>query len=198
MSIETNISNDGRKTGKNLYNRSRNSESLPEMNSVSKKTSRAKRWLILLFFSGLTLSCASNIGYQVNETLDRPVGLQVYARPGGLFVISYYVQNDEDTFDGYNLYISRESTGDTNKIPPYTINGSIPTFLHTSANYDPNTAVNVSISEFMDVRVDLNGNKTTNYVPFETGTRYYFKIKAHSRFNFLSQPSNEASAVTLP
>lgn len=155
----------------------------------------------LLFTAAISLAlfkCQSNITYQPGEILQRPVGIQVYALSNGKFRLSYYVQNSESIFDGYNLYISRESTGDNDTISPYLLNGSIPTLPHSPQDVDYITPISVDIEIFMDVRTDLNGNLVTSFVPFETGTRYFFKLRAHSRFNTVSFPSNEASAVTLP
>ena len=145
-----------------------------------------------------TPQCLTNITYKKNETLERPVGLQVYALSGGKFQINYYVQNSEDTFDGYNLYISRESTGDYDELEPYLLTGSTPTFLHDPGEVDLITPQTQQVTQFMDIYKDITNNVTISFVPFETGTRYYFKVRAHSRFNVVSLPSNEVSAVALP
>ena len=155
--------------------------------------------LYIALLTGISsLQCQTEITYKMNEELQRPVGLQVYALNGGVFRVQYYVQNEEDTFDGYNLYISRISSGDQNTLEPYQLTGSTPTLLHSAADVDYLNPVTVDIYRYMDVIRDINGKSITSFTPFETGTRYYFKIRAHSRFNDISLPSNEVSAITKP
>lgn len=134
------------------------------------------------------LNCGMNIPYDEELSLKRPTGLQVTAVAGQKMRIEYSVQNQEKTFDGYNLLISRISIsdGEAYSMEPLTINGSTPTFLHTNAEFDINQTQSVTISRF------------TNVMPFEIGTTYFFRLQAHSRKGVRSEASNEVSATTLP
>ena len=138
---------------------------------------------LFLFFS-----CGTNIPFQQEPQLARPTGLEVTAIAGQKMQVQYAVQNQEATFDGYNLYISRTSLGDgeSSTVDPLTINGSYPTFLHNNTQYNPNVKVVVTLTRF------------TNTLPFEVGTTYFFRLVAHSRKGVMSQPSNEVQATGLP
>ncbi|MES0488793.1 MAG: hypothetical protein ABUK01_02305 [Leptospirales bacterium] len=155
-------------------------------------------WLpLLLVTSG---GCVLNLSYNEQEFLERPVDLAVTALSGQKFKVEYNVQNKEDTFDGYNLYISRHSSGDGGgnlNLKAYNYDGSVPTFVHSSADYDLTNTVSVTLYDYMGVTQAIDGSTVVYYVPFETGVTYYFKIKAHSQFDTLSEFSNEVSATTL-
>lgn len=134
------------------------------------------------------LRCGTSIPYDLEISLKRPTGLQVNAVAGQKMEIRYTIQNQEQTFDGYNLLISRISIGDSEaySMEPLTINGSIPTFLHSNTEYDVNTVRSVTIPRF------------TNVLPFEVGTTYFFRLQAHSRKGVRSEASNEVTATAIP
>jgi hypothetical protein len=136
---------------------------------------------------GLGLGCGTSIPFDQELILKRPTGLQVTAQAGQKMLVQYTVQNQEQTFDGYNLVIARVSIGDSEaySMEPLTINGSVPTFLHSSSEYNVNTVRSVVLERF------------TNTFPFEVGTTYFFRLQAHSRKGVKSQPSNEVSAVGM-
>ncbi len=151
-----------------------------------------------IFISGW--SCAIQIPSQPDEQLERPTGLFVTALSGGKFRLTYYIQNGEDIFDGYNLYISRYSTGDYSlqeNRQPYTLDGSFPTFQHSKNDVNLNNPMQVILDFFMETYYDVNGNMHVNYIPFEVGATYYFKLKAHSIYNSESNFSNEVSAIAI-
>lgn len=136
----------------------------------------------------VSLGCGTDIPFDQELYLRRPTGLQVTALAGQQMRVEYAVQNQEATFDGYNLLIARVSIGDgeAQTMEPLTINGSTPTFLHNKSQYDVNTLRSVTLSRF------------TNVLPFEVGTTYFFRLQAHSRKGIRSEASNEVSAVGLP
>ncbi|AFM13295.1 hypothetical protein [Turneriella parva] len=132
--------------------------------------------------------CGTSIPFDQELTLKRPTGLNVVALSGRRMQVEYYVQNQEDTFDGYNLLISRVSIGDSEVFTqePLIINGSVPTFLHSSSEFN--------VSALRTVIID----RLTNVLPFEVGTTYFFRIQAHSRKGVRSEGSNEVQVTALP
>ena len=134
------------------------------------------------------LGCGTSIPFDQELYLKRPTGLKVTALPGQKMLVEYTVQNQEETFDGYNLLISRISIGDSEafSMEPLTINGSIPTFLHSKSEFNVNAVRSVTIERF------------TNVLPFEVDTTYYFRLQAHSRKGVRSEASNEVTATGLP
>lgn len=134
------------------------------------------------------LRCGTSIPFDQELFLKRPTGLQVTAVAGQKMLVQYTVQNQEETFDGYNLLISRISIGDSEafSMEPLTINGSTPTFLHSRSEFNVNTVRSVTVERF------------TNVLPFEIGTTYYFRLQAHSRKGVRSEASNEVTATGIP
>jgi hypothetical protein len=134
------------------------------------------------------LHCGTDIPFDNELYLKRPTGLQITPLAGQQMRVQYTVQNQEDTFDGYNLLIGRVPIGDGEALSmePLTLNGSVPTFLHSKSQYDVNTVRTVTLSRF------------TNVLPFEVGTTYYFRMQAHSRKGVRSEASNEVIATGLP
>lgn len=162
----------------------------------------AKKQVYKIALASLIIShlghCSMQLPTQPDEQLERPTGIYVSAKAGKTFELSYYVQNDENIFDGYNLYISRYSTGDKSineNTRPYTIDGSYPTFPHSNADYDLSNPIAVTLDYFIESYYDVSGNLRVNYIPFEEGVTYYFKLKAHSIYNSESNFSNEVSAI---
>lgn len=133
--------------------------------------------------------CGTSIPLDIENQLVRPVGLTVTAQAGQKMLVQYTVQNQERTFDGYNLVIARTTIGDGEaaSITPLTLTGSYPTFIYSNADYNPNLVISQTLSRF------------TNTLPFEVGTTYFFRLIAHSRKDPAknSLPSNEVSATGL-
>lgn len=146
------------------------------------------RPVAILIASLALVRCGTSIPFDQELFLKRPTGLQVTAVAGQKMLVQYSVQNQEETFDGYNLLISRVSIGDSEafSMEPLTINGSVPTFLHSNAEFNVNTVRSVILERF------------TNVLPFEVGTTYYFRLQAHSRKGVRSEASNEVTATGLP
>jgi hypothetical protein len=142
----------------------------------------------LLTLLVLLAGCGTSIPFDQELTLKRPTGLNVVALSGRRMQVEYYVQNQEDTFDGYNLLIARVSIGDSEVFTqePLIINGSVPTFLHSSSEFN--------VSAVRTVIID----RLTNVLPFEVGTTYFFRIQAHSRKGVRSEGSNEVQVTALP
>lgn len=134
-------------------------------------------------------SCGNNIPFLEERILKRPVGISVTANPGLTFTLRYFVQNQEPTFDGYDLFIKREPIGDGEtfgSLPPANLFGNLPTFLHGPEEFNPNVPVERLVPTIDGARL------------FEAGVRYYFRLSAHSRRGFRSDPSEEVSAIALP
>lgn len=148
-----------------------------------------KAAVCLLTVIFLANACGTSIPLDVENQLIRPVGFTVTAQAGQKMLVQYTVQNQERTFDGYNLIIARTTIGDGEAagLPPLTITGSYPTFIHSSADYNPNLVISQTLSRF------------TTTMPFEVGTTYFFRLIAHSRKDPAknSLPSNEVSAMAL-
>ncbi|MFZ5630010.1 MAG: fibronectin type III domain-containing protein [Spirochaetota bacterium] len=147
-----------------------------------------RRLAVILLSTLLLVRCGTSIPYDQELFLKRPTGLQVTAVAGQKMLVQYTVQNQEETFDGYNLLISRVSIGDSEafSMEPLTINGSTPTFLHSRSEFNVNTVRSVTVERF------------TNVLPFEVGTTYYFRLQAHSRKGVRSEASNEVTATGIP
>ncbi|MBV6493375.1 MAG: hypothetical protein LDLANPLL_01391 [Turneriella sp.] len=149
-------------------------------------THKSKKVILYTAFL-FVISCGTSIPFDEELYLKRPTGLQVTAISGRRMQVTYYIQNQEATFDGYNLLISRLSIGDGDaySLEPLVIDGSVPTFKHSSNDYNVNVPRVVTIS------------RLTNVLPFEVGTAYFFRLQAHSRKGVRSEASNEVSAVTI-
>jgi hypothetical protein len=147
-----------------------------------------RRLAVSLFSTLVLVRCGTSIPYDQELYLKRPTGLQVTALPGQKMLVQYTVQNQEETFDGYNLLISRISIGDSEafSMEPLTINGSTPTFLHSKSEFNVNSVRSVTLERF------------TNVMPFEVGTTYFFRLQAHSRKGVRSEASNEVTATAIP
>ena len=147
----------------------------------------------MLFFVGFFPGCGNNIPFGREIYLVRPVNLQVEALPNLRFKISYSVQNQELSFDGYNLYISRSpiSEGQVySSLSPLSRDGGLPTFRHRPEDFNPNQLQEVIIERYVDT-----------VTKFEAGIRYYFRMTAHSREtsgSIESRPSNEVERAAIP
>ena len=149
-----------------------------------------KSRVLFISLAMLAQRCGTSIPLDVENQLVRPVGVTVTALAGQKMLVQYTVQNQERTFDGYNLAIARTTIGDGEaaSLPPLTITGSYPTFIHSNSDYNPNLVISQTLSRF------------TNTMPFEVGTTYFFRLIAHSRKDPAknSLPSNEVSATGMP
>ena len=147
-------------------------------------------WSFISIF--LFLSCTTNPPVFEEPFLKKPVGLEVLPLSGRKFLVRYYVQNQEVSFDGYNLYISRESISDGEPIerggnlPPLNLDGSLPTFKHTKEDFSPSIRREREITYYKE------------FIPFQEGVTYYFRMAAHSIYGEISLLSNEVSATALP
>ncbi|MCB1199180.1 MAG: hypothetical protein KDK41_00940 [Leptospiraceae bacterium] len=148
-----------------------------------------------IFFLGFLLNCGNDIPFDQENFLNRPVGLQVTALAGRQFQVSYSVQNQEKTFDGYNLYVARQTIGDGEldaSVPALIFNGATPTFQHGPEDFAPNTVLTRVIS-------GINFTSTLQFLcESSPPITYYFRIAAHSRKGIRSDPSNEVTAVCQP
>jgi len=157
--------------------------------------------LFLLFSISLLINCNPGPKNFPGEKPSQPTGLKVRANNGLTFTLFYYVQNRETSFDGYNIYITSESTGNLNlsgSYQPYTFNGSVPTLIHNSKDVNADQPVSATLASFVVASTNSSGNSSALFLPFQAGKRYFFKITAHTSFDVESLPSNEVSAVALP
>lgn len=138
-------------------------------------------------------ACANQIIYEKTETLDTPSTPSVTAQAGKKFSISYTVENDEDTFIGYNLYVSTSSISDSDvsSLLPVSDNGNIPTVSHQKDEEGQSEQYVVSAYR------EENGGFVIP-MSFTAGKKYYFRLCAYSRLGKLSTPSTETSATALP
>jgi hypothetical protein len=168
------------------------------------QTNTLLNFFFKLFYTStilLTLTCNPKPHNFVNEKPNQPTGLKVRANNGLTFTLFYYVQNKETSFDGYNVYITREATGNTQvsgTYAPYSINGGSPTLMHKSNEDNVDQPLTIAINNFVTYNSNSIGAQNTLYLPFIAGVRYFFKITAHTNFEVESTPSNEVSAVALP
>ncbi len=137
--------------------------------------------LILAF---LLIQCGTEDIVQP-EYLNAPSDLTAYPENGKI-KIKFYSNNKEDTFDGFNIYISKSSLVKSQPLLLPIANpdtGGIPTVVSTSKDIAPSVPISVEINR------DANDN------PIENGVTYYIIVRAHSTRNFKSEPSNEASTT---
>lgn len=141
--------------------------------------------LFIITLPLILASCGNNIPFQEVAELKRPVGLQVAAAGSLTFTLTFYVQNQEEIFDGYNLIISRSTIPD-GTASYVIIDGTLPTFKYGPEDFDVNNPKTVTVNTFDGFR------------SFENGVTYFFRIAAHSRTGRVSELSNEVSAVAAP
>ncbi len=141
-----------------------------------------KRLSFLIPF--LFWSCGTNIPYE-QEDLTPPSVFSVTALANGKMQIDYAVTNDESHFDGYNLYIAKETISDAAmaSMEPLVITGSLPTFIHTPEEYNPS----IQLSEVIETQ--------DGFLPFSAGTQYFFRLAAHGINGRTSQGSSVLSAT---
>ena len=148
---------------------------------------------LFLFFTLSMASCGNNIPFNHEVYLVRPVNIQVEALSGRKFHIRYFVQNQELSFDGYNLYISRSPIADGeiySSLTPLSLDGGLPTFRHHPKEFNPNESKSATLNHYVDT-----------VTKFEPTVRYYFRMTAHARetaSGVESQPSKQVTSVALP
>ena len=138
----------------------------------------------------LLLFCGNSVPFQDEAFLRRPVGISVTAVSPLNFQRQYFVQNLEKSFLGYNVYIARNTIGDSEvggTIPALLIDGQLPTLKHSISDFNVDTAQTVTIERFND-----------SVTKFEEGITYFFRITAYSRQPLESLPSNVVSATAIP
>ena len=145
------------------------------------------RILCICILASLGYSCGNSIPIESEVRLNRPLGMTIQAQPRLMFLLSYIVQNQENTFDGYDLYIARTpiSEGEIySSLLPFSYDGGTPTFRHTRDDFDIENPREVSLKFYSDA-----------ITRFEKDITYYFRMTAHSREGLISEPSDEVSAV---
>ena len=136
------------------------------------------------------MHCGVGVPYNSNAILKRPIHISIKGISGKKIELTYQIQNQEEDFDGYNIYLSRtgitEAEAEIN-IPPLKIDGSIPSVKHNPKEYNPANSQVLQILYYND-----------NITQLEVNVTYFVRIAAHSRTGIRSELSNESSTVILP
>lgn len=142
---------------------------------------------LLPLVSLLFYSCGNNIPFLEVAQLKRPVGITLEAQSGLNYKLTYYVQNQEEVFDGYNIYVSRSTIPDSTNVSgsPLVIDGTVPTIKLSPADFDLQNSKSITMTTYDGFRA------------FESGVTYFFRISAHSRTGGVSELSNEVSAESI-
>jgi hypothetical protein len=120
--------------------------------------------------------------------LEPVLGLSAQGQANSI-ILTFYSANDEDNFDGFNVYISESNnvaSGPDGR-SPLTPTGSEPTLQARPKDMDTNKK--------WQYTVKYSDNQGS---PLSTGVEYYFVIRAHSSKGRVSAPSNEVSASLDP
>ncbi len=143
-----------------------------------------KIYTIILFLPLFFLQSCGVETYLEPDFLNPPGGLIAYSLDNKI-KIKFYSSNNESKFDGFNVYISKESSLKNRNILPVKnpSTGGIPTIIKQSKDIIPSEPIEIVLER------DSSGN----YI--ENGITYYIIVKAHNIDNKLSLPSNEVSAT---
>jgi hypothetical protein len=112
-------------------------------------------------------------------------GLAAYPHDGFL-TITFTSVNDEQRFDGFNVYLSTSSEVANQTLAPLSPDGALPTVPAVAVA--PGSSRTVS----WDVRRDADN------APLVNGTTYYLVVRGHSVKEYLSDPCNEAATTPRP
>lgn len=138
-------------------------------------------FLFLLFTT--VYSCSTNIPYAEEEDLKRPYVLTASSSAQGI-VLQFSVTNQENSFAGYNLYISNTSIADSQitsgTLSAYIFDGSKPTIKLNTSDYDPSMQKEFTI-EYLTYGKDS----------LVSGETYYIRMTSYSVNNIESLPSPE-------
>lgn len=145
------------------------------------------RITVMPFLLAALTNCSAQAPLNPIRSLSSPLGLEAASVADGPGIqLSYYGANDEDDFDGYNLYISESE--DVSDIAagktPLLLDGLTPTIPLSPEELDTDLK-----REYLVIYRD---NWRT---PLTSGVTYYFILRAHSSNGVTSPPSNEASAI---
>ncbi len=142
--------------------------------------------IILLMFISLPFSCSNISPLNPTASLQPPLGLKASIGIDKFVVLTFYSANNEDDFDGFNVYISESNNvaATISSALPLTPDGIVPTIRSKPLDVDSN--------KLRAYTVSYRDNKGT---PLSSGVRYYFILRAHSSNSQVSPPSNEASAL---
>ncbi len=143
--------------------------------------------LINLFLSAIILLIYNSCGIEQKlepEFLNPPGGVVAYSLNNKI-KIKFYSHNSEDTFDGFNIYISKESSVKSKKINPVKnpSTGAVPTISLLAKNISPDSPIEIT----------LNRDSNDEYI--ENGITYFIIIKSHNMHDYKSDASNEVSAT---
>ncbi len=148
------------------------------------KTNGSKKICIIyaIFAALLVLAGCGIETYQPVVNLSSPLGLIAYETNSNAIVLQFWGENDETWFSGYDIYVA-ETQADLQ-----ANNGM--RLLNTDGKTDKPTIYNVppmtSARQFT-----YTVSYYTNFTPLQTGTTYFFFVKAYSQqYNIFSDPSN--------
>ncbi len=139
-------------------------------------------FLVISIYS-LFLSCGIESAVEP-EFINPPGSVSAYSLNNKI-KIKFYASNKESNFDGFNVYVAKESSLRNKKLNPVKnpANGSVPTISMSAKNVDSSVPVEITIS------------RDSNDEYIENGITYFIIVKSHSINNVLSEPSNEVSAT---
>ncbi len=143
-------------------------------------------WLLASVLPLLS-SCADSPPLNPTGYLSPPLGLTAEADSTGDGIrLSFYSGNDENDFDGFNVYVA------TAENLAYTREGSIPLLPDSVEPTIIMSPQEISSNVKLSYLVRFSASNRT---PLSSQVRYYFLVRAHSSQGRVSPPSNEASAI---
>ncbi len=146
------------------------------------------RILFIAITTGFLSTCSTNLPYAEEDSLKRPYQLAAVAASSESIRLSYMVTNTENTFTGYNVYISQTSIPDSyitsRVIVPYLTEGSQPSVRHTSDDFNTSQSKTLTIDFLRYGIIRLNSGET-----------YYIRMSAYSYNKVESLPSPEVKVV---
>ncbi len=119
------------------------------------------------------------------EYLNPPSNVILYPQNNKI-KIKFFANNQESTFDGFNVYLSKSSSlksQSTLLAIPNPSTGGIPTINRSSQDI------------VLGVPIEIILDRDENDKPLENGITYYCFVKSHSYRNYRSEPSNETSST---
>ena len=144
--------------------------------------------LLFLIIAIFLTTCSTRSPMNPLGDLEPVLGLSAQGQENSI-TLTFYSANDEDNFDGFNVYISESNNvaSGPDGSRPLTPTGSEPTLQARPSEIDTNKE--------WQYTVEYSDNQGS---PLSTGVEYYFVIRALSSDGRVSAPSNEVSASLNP
>ena len=141
---------------------------------------------LLIMLGFILFSCSTSSPLNPLNSLAPPLGLKAEPSPQGKgILLTFYAANDEDDFDGFNIYISeKENVADTAEgTRPLLPEGLAPSINSSPDDFDTNKLRSCTVYY-----------RNNEFAPLARGVTYFFILRSHSSKGHVSAPSNEASA----